>query len=199
MLRTIWPVSGSIRYSFPEAGTAIQYLPSTHFKPWAPEGVALGLLPQTPDPGVTHTASVLPVFGSTLRVFGGVPSAVFVEPIQRAPLPSVMPLPWIDSVWICRMIGPSSGRTRNALLGSTWSRTHRPSVTNWRSLGSLQPATLNAFSTRLGITGRFALSPGPADKCALTARLPAADRKMRREYSLDLFMESFPALLQPMC
>src|ERR1051325_1097739 len=42
MLRTPWPVSGSIRKSFSENGTAIQYLPSTHLTPCPPDGVAFG-------------------------------------------------------------------------------------------------------------------------------------------------------------
>src|SRR6266545_3862254 len=90
--RTISPVSGSIRKSLPEAGTAIQYLPSTHFRPCAPDGVDRGvMLPYKPDPGVTHDFSVLPVFGSTFNVLGGVVgSLIFVEPIQSAPLPYVI-------------------------------------------------------------------------------------------------------------
>ena len=40
MLRTISPVSGSIRNTLFAAGTAIQYLPSSHFKPCAPDGVS---------------------------------------------------------------------------------------------------------------------------------------------------------------
>src|SRR5437773_9075915 len=76
--RTISPVSGSIRKSFPDAGTAIQYLPSTHFNPCAPDGVVT--LPYKPEPGVTHDFSVLPVFGSTFSVLGGTAgSAFFVD------------------------------------------------------------------------------------------------------------------------
>src|SRR4030088_2305330 len=67
--RTVSPVSGSIRKSFPEAGTAIQYLSSAHFRPWAPDGVVT--LPYRPDPGVTHEFKVLPVFASTFKVLGG--------------------------------------------------------------------------------------------------------------------------------
>src|SRR5438552_133911 len=116
--RTIAPVSGSIRKSCPDAGAAIQYLPSTHFNPCAPDGVVTR--PYKPDPGVTHDFSVLPVAGSTFNVFGGAAGSVpFVDPIHNAPLPYVIPLPWIDSVWIVRMVEPSSGRTRNALFGST--------------------------------------------------------------------------------
>src|SRR5882762_3217340 len=106
MDRTISPVSGSITKSFPEAGTAIQYLPSTHFTPWPPDTVDLGVIfPYIPAPGVTHDFSVLPVFGSTFSVRGAVAgSVIFVEVIQSAPLPKVIPLPWIDSVWSsCRM------------------------------------------------------------------------------------------------
>src|SRR5713226_7130871 len=84
--RTMSPVSGSIRKSFPEAGTAIQYLPSTHFRPWPPDTVDLGVIfPYKPDPGVTHDFSVLPSFGSTFSVRGGIAgSVIFVEVIQRA-------------------------------------------------------------------------------------------------------------------
>src|SRR6266851_7182988 len=87
--RTISPVSGSIRNSLPEAGTAIQYLPSTHFRPWAPDGVDLGVIfPYRPEPGVTHDFSVVPVLGSTFKVLGGVAgSVIFVEPIHSALLP----------------------------------------------------------------------------------------------------------------
>src|SRR5258706_7082102 len=87
--RTISPLSGSIRNSLPDAGTAIQYLPSTHFRPCAPDGVDVGeIFPYRPDPGVAHDFNVLPVFGSTFKVLGGVVgSAIFVEPIQSAPLP----------------------------------------------------------------------------------------------------------------
>src|SRR5215831_19848172 len=67
--RTISPLSGSIRKSFPDAGTAIQYFPSTHFKPCAPDGVVTR--PYNPAPGVDHDFSVLPVAGSTFSVFGG--------------------------------------------------------------------------------------------------------------------------------
>src|SRR5882672_5500298 len=100
MLRTTFPVSGSIRKIFSENGTAIQYLPSTHFTPWPPDGVAFGPgLPHMPDSGVTHAPSVLPVAGSILRVIGGVPGFnPFVDVIQSAPFPSVIPLPCIDSV-----------------------------------------------------------------------------------------------------
>src|SRR5206468_2835716 len=93
--RTTSPVSGSIRKSFPDAGTAIQYLASTHFRPCAPDGVELGVMfPYRPDPGVTHDFSVLPVFGSTFKVLGGIAgSVIFVEAIQSAPLPYVIPLP----------------------------------------------------------------------------------------------------------
>src|SRR5262245_25243328 len=90
--RTISPLSGSIRNSFPDAGTAIQYLPSTHFNPCAPDGVVTR--PYKPEPGVTHDFSVLPVAGSTFNVRGGTAgSVIFVDPIQSAPLPYVMPLP----------------------------------------------------------------------------------------------------------
>src|ERR671931_1844670 len=99
MDRTISPLSGSMRNSFPDAGTAIQYLPSTHFSPCAPDTVDRGVIfPYIPDPGVTHDFSVLPVFGSTFNVRGGMlRSAIFVDAIQSAPFPYVMPLPWIDS------------------------------------------------------------------------------------------------------
>src|SRR5438477_11897383 len=80
ILRTIWPVSGSIRKSFPEAGTAIQYLPSTHFNPCAPEGVVT--FPYRPAPGVSNDFRVLPVLASTLRVLSDL-----VEPSQRPPFP----------------------------------------------------------------------------------------------------------------
>ena len=84
-----------MRKSFPDAGTAIQYLPSTHFKPCAPDTVDCGvILPYMPDPGVTHDFSVRPVFGSTFSVRGGsCGSAIFVDEIHSAPLPKVMPLP----------------------------------------------------------------------------------------------------------
>src|ERR1700704_899720 len=93
--RTISPVSGSIRKSFPEAGTAIQYLPSTHFRPWPPDGVDVAVIfPYRPDPGVAHDFKVLPVFASTFKVLGGTfGSVIFVEVIQSAPLPEVIPLP----------------------------------------------------------------------------------------------------------
>src|ERR1700736_3795616 len=84
--RTVSPVSGSIRKSFPEAGTAIQYLLSTHFRPWAPDGVVN--FPYRPDPGVPHDFRVWPVCASTFKVLGGsFGSAIFVEAIQSAPLP----------------------------------------------------------------------------------------------------------------
>src|SRR6185436_16645229 len=84
--RTIAPVSGSIRNSFPEAGTAIQYFPSTHFRPCAPDGVVT--FPYSPEPGVTHDFSVLPVFGSTFSVRGAADgSLIFVDEIHSAPLP----------------------------------------------------------------------------------------------------------------
>src|SRR5437762_1657193 len=119
--RTISPLSGSIRNSFPDAGTAIQYFPSTHFTPCPPETVDCGvILPYMPDPGVTHDFSVVPLFGSTFNVRGGsLGSRIFVEVIHSAPLPYVMPLPWIDSVCSSWMIDPSCGRTLKALLGST--------------------------------------------------------------------------------
>src|SRR5215510_1281926 len=70
--RTISPVSGSIRNSLPDAGTAIQYLPSTHFSPCAPDTVVCGVMrPYSPEPGVTHDFSVWPLFGSTFKVRGG--------------------------------------------------------------------------------------------------------------------------------
>src|SRR6185295_2001612 len=83
--RTSSPVSGSIRKSFPEAGTAIQYLPSTHFRPCAPDTVDVGVIfPYLPDPGVTHDFNVLPVFASTFKVLGGTAgSSIFVDEIQR--------------------------------------------------------------------------------------------------------------------
>src|SRR5437762_1276735 len=84
--RTTSPVSGSMRKSFPDAGTAIQYFPSTHFKPCAPDGVVT--LPYSPDPGVTQDASVFPVFASTFNVLGGAAgSSIFVEAIHSAPFP----------------------------------------------------------------------------------------------------------------
>src|SRR6266496_4136988 len=87
--RTMSPVSGSIRNSLPEAGTAIQYLPSTHFRPCAPDTVDCGVMfPYRPDPGVTHDFSVRPVLASTFKVLGGAAgSVIFVELIHRAPLP----------------------------------------------------------------------------------------------------------------
>src|SRR3954453_20858503 len=90
----------------------------------------------------------------------------------------------MDSVWISRMTEPSSGWTRNALLGSTWSRIHRPSATNWRSLGSLHGA-LNAFSTRLEIRGSLVLS-SIASAPDAAARPVAPTRKFRRENSLSI-------------
>src|SRR6266581_3608374 len=84
--RTISPASGSMRNSFPDAGTAIQYFPSTHFTPWPPDGVVT--FPYSPEPGVTHDFSVFPVFGSTFNVRGAAAgSSIFVEVIQSAPLP----------------------------------------------------------------------------------------------------------------
>src|SRR3954452_12005381 len=96
----ISPVSGSIRNSRPDAGTAIQYLPSTHFSPCAPETVVVGVMrPYLPEPGVTQDFSVAPLFGSTFSVRGGASgSFILVDAIHSAPLPQVMPLPWIDSV-----------------------------------------------------------------------------------------------------
>src|SRR5499427_7446931 len=92
MDRTISPLSGSIRKSFPDAGTAIQYLSSTHFTPWPPDGVVTR--PYSPDPGVTHDFSVFPLVGSTFKVRGAAAgSRIFVEVIQSAPCPHVMPLP----------------------------------------------------------------------------------------------------------
>src|SRR5437667_12307704 len=83
--RTISPLSGSIRKSFPDAGTAIQYLPSTHFNPCAPDGVVTR--PYNPDPGVTHDFSVLPVDGSTFNLRGGsAGSGASGAPIDRAEL-----------------------------------------------------------------------------------------------------------------
>ena len=184
MLRTISPVSGSIRNSLPDAGTAIQYLSSTNLIPCAPDAVAFAPFVQMPDPGVTHCLSVLPVFGSTFMVLGGLPSEVFVEATHREPLYSAMPLPWIDSVWIERITDPSSGFTRNALLGSTWSKIHRPSGTKARSFGSLQGA-FHSFSTRLAMTGTLALSSIASARVA-AARLAAPARKFRRENSLSM-------------
>src|SRR5258708_23196939 len=86
MLRAIAPVSGSIRNSLPDAGTAIQYWSPTNLTPCPPDGVALGPFDQTPDPGVTHCFCVLPFFGSIFIVFGGLPSEVFVEVIHKEPL-----------------------------------------------------------------------------------------------------------------
>src|SRR5215813_2261923 len=84
--RAISPLSGSIRNSLPDAGTAIQYLPSTHFNPCAPEGVVTR--PYKPEPGVTHDFSVLPVFGSTFNVRGAsFGFVIFVDAIQSAPFP----------------------------------------------------------------------------------------------------------------
>src|ERR1044072_198150 len=93
--RTTSPVSGSIRNSWPEAGPAIQYLPSTHFNPCAPDGVDVGVIfPYIPDPGVFHDFSVLPVFVSTFNVLGGAAgSLIWVELIHREPLPNALPLP----------------------------------------------------------------------------------------------------------
>src|SRR5207237_1841524 len=89
---TISPLSGSIRKSFPDAGTAIQYLSSTHFKPCAPDGVVTR--PYKPDPGVTHDFNVLPLAGSTFKVRGAAAgSRIFVDAIQSAPFPYVIPLP----------------------------------------------------------------------------------------------------------
>src|SRR5262249_62395332 len=98
--RRISPVSGSIRNSLPDAGTAIQYLPSTHFRPCAPDTVVCGVMrPYLPEPGVTQDFRVLPLTGSTFNVLGGsFGFGIFVEAIHSAPLPYVIPLPGIDSV-----------------------------------------------------------------------------------------------------
>src|SRR5262245_19659094 len=70
--REISPLSGSIRKSFPDAGTAIHYLPSTHFTPCPPDTVDVGVIrPYFPDPGVGQDFSVLPLFESILSVRGG--------------------------------------------------------------------------------------------------------------------------------
>src|SRR3954462_558540 len=89
MERAISPVSGSIRNSLPDAGTAIQYLPSTHLTPCPPVTVVVGVIrPYLPEPGVTQDFSVLPLFGSTLSVRGGESgSFIFVDVIHSAPLP----------------------------------------------------------------------------------------------------------------
>src|SRR6478672_3907736 len=84
--RTIAPLSGSIRKSFPDAGTAIQYLSSTHFTPCPPDGVVTR--PYNPEPGVTHDLRVLPLTGSTFSVRGGAAgSRIFVEVIHSASWP----------------------------------------------------------------------------------------------------------------
>src|SRR6185369_14271172 len=84
--RTISPLSGSIRNNFPDAGTAIQYLPSTHFRPCAPEGVVT--FPYSPAPGVTQDFNVAPVFGSTFSVLGGTDgSFILVDPSHNSPFP----------------------------------------------------------------------------------------------------------------
>src|SRR5262245_45574981 len=87
--RAISPLSGSIRNSLPDAGTAIQYLPSTHFNPWAPDTVDVGVIrPYLPEPGVTQDFNVLPLFGSTFSVRGGASgSFILVDAIHSAPLP----------------------------------------------------------------------------------------------------------------
>src|SRR6185436_8635766 len=84
--RTISPLSGSMRKSFPDAGTAIQYLSSTHFTPWPPDGVVTR--PYKPDPGVTHDLIVLPLTGSTFSVRGAAAgSRIFVDVIHSASWP----------------------------------------------------------------------------------------------------------------
>ena len=55
-----------------------------------------------PAPGSSKEARVLPVWGSTFRVF-----KAHVEAIHRASFPYVMPLPWMDSVWISWITEPS--------------------------------------------------------------------------------------------
>src|SRR4051812_30996846 len=82
------------------------------------------------------------------------------------------------------MTEPSSGFTRNALLGSTWSRIHSPSGTKARSFGSLQGA-FHSFSTRLAMTGTLALSSIARAREAV-ARPVAPARKLRRERSLRM-------------
>src|SRR3954447_10571529 len=90
--RTISPRSGSIRKSFPDAGTAIQYLSSTHLTPWPPDGVVTR--PYRPDPGVTHDFNVLPLTASTFNVRGAAAgSRILVDVIHSASCPYVMPLP----------------------------------------------------------------------------------------------------------
>src|SRR5262245_52929727 len=86
------------------------------------------------------------------------------------------------------MIDPSSGRTLNALFGSTWSRIHRPSGTNCRSLGWREPATLYSFSTRLLMIGGSAARVARA--VAATAAIPA--RNARRDISDCLAIPASP-------
>src|ERR1700722_3238248 len=87
---------------------------------------------------------------------------------------------------------PSLGFTLKTLLGSIWSRIQRfPSAANWRSLGSLIAGFLKTFSTRLVMTGRFALSTlVAAARREATARDPVDIKKPRRENAFPFCMEA---------